>query len=117
MKTSEFIKKYNPCSDGIKFAEKFETMSEVWEACERPDWLFWILENHAPLEKEQSVRLSITFAESCISNWNLDDDRPALAIQAAKNWLENPSEENQSAAWSVWSAARSAAWSAWSAAE
>ena len=109
MKTTEFIALYKPCLDGQEFAEKYETMSEVWVACERADWLFWILEKHKPLEKEQSVRLAIAFAESSLANWKLDDDRPALAIQAAKDWLENPCVETVYAAQSAWSAALSAA--------
>ena len=46
-----------------------------------------------------------------------DVDRPRKAIEAAKAWLDNPTEANRSAARSAASAARSAAWSAaWSAA-
>jgi hypothetical protein len=117
MKTTEFIQKYSPCCEGAKFAQQFETMAEVWRSCKRPDWLFWILEKHAPLEKSQSVRLAIAFAEAAIGNWkDKADQRPALAIQAAKTWLENPTEENQAAAKAVglaaWPAAKSAAWAA-----
>ena len=127
MKTTEFIQKYRPCNEGAEFALQFETMAEVWRSCNRPDWLFWILEKHAPLEKPQSVRLAIHFAEAVIGNWkNEADQRPALAIQAAKTWLDDPTEENQAAAkaaaWAasraVWSAntAEEAAWAAaWSA--
>ena len=136
MKTTEFIQKYNPCNEGAEFARQFETMAKVWRSCNRPDWLFWILEKHAPLKKNQSVRLAIHFAEVSLANWkNESDQRPALAIQAAKTWLDDPTEENQAAAkaaaWAVmateeaaWAvaeeaagaAARSAAWSAaWSA--
>jgi len=117
MKTVDFCIKYAPCRDGRKFALQFETMNEVWQACLRPDWLFWILEKHSPLEKEQSVRLSIAFAESCLCNVPKGEDRPRLAVEAAKAWLANPCEETASAAESsarsaAESAARSAAESA-----
>jgi hypothetical protein len=113
MKTTEFIQKYKPCNEGAEFARQFETMAEVWRSCKRPDWLFWILEKHAPLEKPQSVNLAIHFAEAAIGNWeNKADQRPALAIQAAKTWLENPTEENQAAARSAAKAAWAAAWAA-----
>jgi hypothetical protein len=99
MKTVEFCNKYNPCQSGREFALQFQTMSEVWQACQRPDWLFWILEKHAPLEKEQSVKLAIAFAEAALSYWtNPDDLRPSQAIEAARKWLNDPSEENLSAA-------------------
>jgi hypothetical protein len=121
MKTTEFIQKYSPCDEGAEFAQQFETMAEVWEACKRPDWLFWILEKHAPLKKNQSVRLAIAFAEVSLANWkDKSDQRPALAIQAAKTWLDDPTEENQAAAkaagLAAWPAARSAADAAYAAA-
>ena len=116
MKTTEFIQKYSPCNKGAEFARQFETMAEVWEACKRPDWLFWILEKHAPLEKRQSVNLAIHFAEAAIANWkDKADQRPALAIQAAKTWLENPTEENQAAARSAADEADAAMAEAWAA--
>ena len=95
MKTADFCEKYEPCRNGKAFALQYETMSEVWEKCTRPDWLFYILEKHAPLEKEQSVRLAIAFAETCLGKVKEGEDRPRLAIEAAKAWLENPTEENR----------------------
>ena len=118
MKTTEFIQKYDPCNEGAEFARQFETMAEVWRSCKRPVWLFWILEKHAPLKKNQSVNLAIHFAEAAIGNWkNESDQRPALAIQAARTWLSNPTEENQAAARAAWTAAVAAcaACAAWAA--
>ena len=73
--------------------------------------------------KEHSVKLSIYSSELVLKNFEKefpDDKRPREAIEAAKKWLENPTEENRSAARSAadsaLSAARSAADSAWSAA-
>lgn len=64
MKTAEFITKYGPCRPGQNFAERFDNMSAVWLACERPVWLFWILENYSPLTKSQGAELARGFAES-----------------------------------------------------
>ena len=113
MKPADFCNRYNPCSDGREFAMQFETMSEVWTNCKRSDWMFWILEKHKPLEKEQSVRLAIAFAETVLQHVPAGENRPALAIQAAKNWLENPTEDNRVAA----SAASAAAYAASAAAD
>ena len=101
MKTADFCEKYEPCRNGKAFALQYETMSEVWEKCTRPDWLFYILEKHAPLEKEQSVRLAIAFAETCLGKVKEGEERPRLAIEAAKAWLENPTEENRAAAYAA----------------
>jgi len=74
-------------------------------------------------KKADSVALSIFAAEMVLGNFEKvypDDDRPRKAIEAARNYLDSPTEKNRSAAESAWSAAwsavRSAAWSAWSAA-
>ena len=72
-------------------------------------------------QKKDSVALAIFSAEQCLKNFEKvypKDKRPRQAIQAAKKWLKNPTEENESAAWSAESAAwsaESAARSAWSA--
>ena len=51
-------------------------------------------------EKEDSVKLAIFAAELVIDNYEKEypnDDRPRKAIEAAKNWLKNPTQENQNA--------------------
>ncbi|MBK7363061.1 MAG: hypothetical protein IPJ01_12260 [Micavibrio sp.] len=66
--------------------------------------------------KEKSVRFAIFCAEQCLTDfekWDANDKCPREAIEAAKNWLINPTD---SAARSADSAARSAARSAYSAA-
>ena len=79
-------------------------------------------------QKKDSVAISIFAAELCLENFEKvcpDDKRPREAIEAAKYWLENPTDSAarsaaKSAARSAersaaWSAERSAAWSAESA--
>lgn len=49
------------------------------------------------MTKEQLVKYAVFSAESTIyiwENFNPDDDRPQLAIQAAKNYLNNQSDDN-----------------------
>ncbi len=118
MKKSELQKLIDvgPCSEGLLWAKKQPSMVAVWNNCERPDWLFWLLDKFAPLEKGMSVRLAVAFAERSLANFEKvfpDDKRPRLAIKAAVVYAENPSEDNRlaarSAAESAESAARSAA--------
>ena len=76
--------------------------------------------------KEESVRLAIFAAEMVIGIYETqypNDDRPRKAIEAARNWLENPSEAASEAARAASEAAseaseaaRAAAWAAWAAA-
>ena len=52
-------------------------------------------------KKEDSVALSLFAAELCLKNFEKvfpDDKRPREAIEAARKWLEEPTEANRSAA-------------------
>ena len=115
MKPIDFCKIHSACSEGTRFAHKFETMAEVWDACEQPSWLFWMLRRQAPLAQDQSVRLAIAFAETCLQFVPTKEQRPALAIRAAKNWLDNPCPETRDAA-DAYAAADAAADAAYAAA-
>ncbi len=85
-------------------------------------WEYMRVLKYVEWTKEMSVKLSIYSAELVLKNYEKvypNDYRPRKAIEAAKNWLENPTEINikaaRSAAESAASAARSAAESAESA--
>ena len=69
--------------------------------------------------KEESVRLAIFAAEQVIGIFEKkypNDKRPREAIEAAKKYLENPSEAAARAAWAAAWAAAAAARAAWAAA-
>jgi len=66
-------------------------------------------------KKEDSVALTIYATKLVIDNFERkysDDKRPRQAINAARAWLKNPTEENKLAAWAAKSAAESAIWAA-----
>jgi hypothetical protein len=93
MKPIDFLKDKYACASGYRFAIQFETMAEVWDACERTDWLFWMLSKTKPLDKRTSVILSVEFASSV-----KQEDVGTAAINAAKKWLEDMNDENARAA-------------------
>ena len=115
MTPQEFITKFSPCTDGSDAATKHATMAEAWDACTRPDWLFWTLRRVRPLTKEQAVTLALIFARSC-SHHNTDP-RVAAAIGATQAWLDSPSEKNRAAAYAAADAAYAAARAAAAAAD
>lgn len=70
-------------------------------------------------EKKDSVALAIYVASLVLRNFEKEcpgNKRPRKAIQAAKRWLKEPTEQNRSAARSAAWSAESAAWSEESAA-
>jgi hypothetical protein len=80
-----------------------------------PGWLNWYLTQL--FTKPQAVMYSIHAAKQVLNNYEKvypNDKRPREAIEAAENWVKNPIESAESAAWfaarSARSAAESAAW-------
>ncbi len=99
---------------------KSEMDKEVWQRMRLVDVRYW--------RKEDSVALAAYAASLVLTNFEQvfpQDNRPRKAIEAAQKYLNDPSEENRSAADSAArsadsaadSAARSAARSAYSAAD
>lgn len=84
--------------EGIKFAEKcnFDAV-KIWNTCPRSNWLaLWLLKS-GQLNREQAIKLCIVFAEHALPVYKAyypDDLVPLTAIEAAKTWLANPTEEN-----------------------
>jgi len=88
-----------------------DTDKEAWQKMRLVRCLHW--------RQVDSVALAIYAAELALENFEKvfpNDLRPRQAIEAAKTWLAEPTEKNQSAAWSAAESARSAARSARSAA-
>ena len=62
--------------------------------------------------KKDSVEFALYAAEKVIGIWKKkypNDKQVREAINSAKNWLKNPTEENRQAAWAAGAAARAAA--------
>jgi hypothetical protein len=126
----EFCSVTSACKDGREFAEKYNTMAEVWDACPRADWLLWILKAIDAPENEKNERL---FAVWCARNTPmrdgrttsalLTDPRSVAALEVAERFAHGnaSADELAAAGTAAWSAAgasaRDAAWdSAWAAA-
>jgi hypothetical protein len=90
-----------PCADGLQFAEncKFDSIA-IWDTCPRGDWLIWLLRRTGQMDKPMAVDIAIACAEHVLCFFetkNPQDARPRKAIQAAINWVKDPSEEKQKA--------------------
>ena len=110
--TKEDILALNPCGDGVSFAEQcgFDAV-QIYNTCPRGDWLIWWLQKVGVIDKPQAVTLAIVCAERAVKIYEQrkpGDTRPRQAIEAAKTWIENPTEENRQAAASYADAAYAA---------
>jgi len=73
----EFCDATDACEEGREFAEKYNTMAEVWDACPGADWLLWILTAIAAPVNDKTERL---FAVWCARNTPMHDGRTTSAL-------------------------------------
>ena len=121
MKTQvqQFCEKHGACSDGAKFARQFPTLAEVYDACPRGDWLWWMIRKGGFADKILSVKVAIACAEHVLPVFEKrfpDDDRPRRAIQAAKDFLDGKITAASAAAYAADAAAYAASAAAYVAA-
>ena len=114
---SDFCKHFNACTQGSEFATKYDTMADVWESCEKPHWLLWILAK-LQITPERELRLFACWCATETPGMIKPTAPRSLAAIAAAIRLANglADEAEISAAMSAMSAERSAAMSAMSSA-
>jgi hypothetical protein len=130
----EFCSATDACQEGREFAEKYNTMAQVWDACPNADWMLWILTAIDAPVNDKTQRL---FAIWCARHTPmhdgrtigalLTDPRSVAALEVAERFAYgNATTEELAAAWAAagdaaraaaGDAARDAAWAAaWAAA-
>jgi hypothetical protein len=101
--TKKWLVEKGACSDGMKWFEK-EGKPDVYELvgqlkdvnCE---WAIWLITR--VLDKINNVKFGVFAAEQVLEIYEKQyplDARPRKAIEVAKAYLENPTEENRTAA-------------------
>ena len=103
----------DPCSDGLAFAKSLNfEFAKIYDTCDRGDWLIWLLRKSGNLDKPKAVELAIACARHVLKIFEQkypDNKRPRKAIEAALEWLKNPTENNRESA-SAYAAAANAAY-------
>ena len=97
----DHLKSIGACQSGIDMAARYSSLSEAWEKCEHSPYMFWLLRATKKITKEQAVDIAIRCAERRLSDWEQkhpDDKTARAAIDSAKAWLKEPTEENRMAA-------------------
>lgn len=101
MNVKEFCRKHNACHTGIKFALKFATMKDVWDALMRgePDkktarcWALWIISRDGVLSKMERVELSVRFAERV--KHLMKNQRSIDALEVAKRYADGNATDEE----------------------
>ena len=112
--TKEWLQEKLACSEGMKWflSHKIKTVEGVTKkliAEGKLDWANWLLSR--AMSHTQQIQYAIFSAEQVIDIYEKEypkDDRPRKAIEAAKEYLNKPSEENKAAAYAAANAANAA---------
>ncbi len=120
MSPADFCAATKACREGRNWALTQPTIADVWENCQRPDWLLWILDAIDQRPDDRTMRL---FAIWCARNTPLSDGRVTgdlltdprslAALKVAAQFAHGrATSEELSAAWAAAWAAEVAAWDA-----
>ena len=95
--TKKWLKSYNACAKGIEFVEnegliglEVDKFVKRLIKLEKLDYGNWLIVR--VLSKVECVKYAVYSAELVLPIWQkryLENNRPALAIEVAKKWLEN----------------------------
>ena len=110
----KWLLKHEACEEGAKWA-KGKSLEQTWAQLERADWMMWLYRQSKKINKKACVKIAVFCAEQSLINYEKaypNDNRPRLAIEAARTVIEKDTKENRSAARSAARSAESAAWSA-----
>jgi len=119
--TTEYLQSLTACQDGIDWVAKYgdkEPVAVIRQlvADDKLDWANWLIVRIMDYRKYTSY--AVFTALQVIDNFEKlypDDKRPRQAIEAAQKCIDDPTEENKSAARSAADSAYSTAYSAYSA--
>ncbi len=111
------------CDEAVRWALRFPTAQEAWDACERGDWMFWLLEKLLTLPNRKIELARCECVRPCLRFIADGEDRPRLAVEEAEAWANWEHDDYKrviaaraaagDAAWdAAWDAARDAAWDA-----
>ena len=114
--------KDKPCDEAREWAKPFKTAKAAWVACERPDWMLWLLGSLCPEgfgvpERRKLAGVLAECSRAVLDNF--EKHRPGdTRVRACIELVERFASGDESVTREMLSAAESAAWSAaWSAAE
>jgi len=59
------LEKLNACSEAVAYARGFSTLQDAWNACERGDWMLWLVGHTMNRRDEKELRQLIGAKAAC----------------------------------------------------
>ena len=121
MKFKDKLKGMKACREAIDFAGDM-TFEEAWQRCERADWMLWYICKAKIGTRKARIHVICDCAETALKYVPKGEDRPRLAIEAARKYANKKTDKNLvelratgAATWAAGDVARAATWAAWAA--
>jgi hypothetical protein len=113
MKNKVLIKlltEVSACTEAVEWIKKDKlTLKQAWDKCERADWLIWFAAETKMATHQEIVLVACDCAETALKYVPKGEDRPRLAIKAARRWAKEPTAHAAYAAYAAAHAAYAAA--------
>ena len=78
------------CRKAIDWAKAYPTLAEAWTACERADWMLWLLGRTCGARGSEAHRALVLTACACARTVlhlvRAGEDRPRIAIETTEQW-------------------------------
>ena len=93
----EFCEIHHACLEGKDFALTHMTLADVFDNCQRGDWMMWMLRKAGKIDKKTAVKLACEFALRVLPIYEkkYSHKEPRQAIEAALAWIDDPTEEKR----------------------
>ena len=109
-KTLELLRSLEACPMAIDWIERDKlTLRQAWFKCKQADWLIWFANKYKMTSHQELVLVACACAEKALKFVPKGENRPRKAIEAAKKWAKEPTEENRRIAYAAAGAAAYAA--------
>ena len=99
MKINEYIKKIKElgaCGDALQDALKYETSQELWDKCERGDWMLWLIGktsgDSGSDKRKKLVLTACKCARLALPFVKEGELRPLKAIETAEQWARGEND-------------------------
>ena len=109
----KLLREIGACGEAVRWA-KGKSLAEVWEQCERGDWLLWLCGRMADKQDWPSrmdvVLAACACAETALKYVKAGEDRPRIAIETARKWARGEAtiQEVRTDAYAAYAAAAAA---------
>ncbi|MFN8994995.1 MAG: putative immunity protein [Pseudomonadota bacterium] len=88
-KLVEILESRHACDPALEWLEQ-RNSDEMWEHCERPDWLLWWAARHVP--RKELVLVACQCARLALPYVDAGEIRPIKAIETAEAWTRGEVE-------------------------